>query len=450
MSSRLPSLRRLSRTVAPAALAVGLLFPASSARADDDIGTTPAKPRAGEAAPAAPTPTSVPVSAAEPASPKTDVERESSRGVGGIFGSSDEEPVRRRRREAPLATDPPKDWAVLYGGLRPQLGTFGGIAVLGAAQSRVERFYGAFSFATVRNDAGDHVGLAQLALGRNLANDFGGGFQLSLTENRARDFVGTGQVTLAYNRAGDMLAVTQLGGYNRAKRFAGVAQVGLYDRADETFSGVAQVGAFDHVRGTFRGIAQLGVVTAAGDDLLPSGSADENEGFRGVVQTGAYAVTDGAFSGVTQVGIGAVTNGTFTGLTQIGGLAAYSREFRGLAQIGFGAFSHRSAGLQLGAWTMADEQHTGLQIAAGYARAGKIRGAQVGLVNQAREVRGVQIGLLNTARNLEGVQIGLVNHAEDGLLPWTSIINIGFGDEDYGDDGDEDRAARRRTTRSTL
>ncbi len=431
----------LARSVVPIALATGLFLTSTPSRADDDIGTTPARSK--EAQPASPT--SVPVAGE---ASKADVERAEPRSTGGLFGS-EAEPVRRRRREAPIATDPPKDWAVLYGGLRPQLGTFGGIAVLGAAQSRVERFYGALSFATVRNDAGDHVGFAQLALGRNLANDFSGGFQLSLTENRARDFVGTAQVTLAYNRAGDMLAVTQLGGYNRAKRFAGVAQVGLYDRADETFSGVAQLGAFDHVRETFRGVAQLGVVTAAGRDLLPSGGAPDTAGFRGIVQGGAYAVTDGAFTGAAQVGGGAVTNGTFTGLAQIGGLAAYSREFRGLAQIGFGAFSDRSLGLQLGAWTMADEQHTGLQVAAGYARAGRIRGAQVGLVNQAREVRGVQIGLFNTAQNLEGVQIGLVNHADDGLLPWTSIINIGFGDEDYGDTEDAERASRR-TTRSTL
>jgi hypothetical protein len=444
MTPRLPSSRLLVRSVAPLALSAGLLLTATPAHADDDIGTTPARSREPQAAP---TPSSVPVADESPRTGAESAEPESHSGRG-FFHTSDEH-VRRRRREAPLATEPPKDWAVLYGGLRPQLGTFGGIAVLGAAQSRVERFYGAFSFATVRNDAGDHVGLAQLALGRNLSNDFGGGFQLSLTENRARDFVGTGQVTLAYSRAGDMLAVTQLGGYNRAKRFAGVAQLGLYDRTDETFSGVAQVGVFDHARETFRGLAQVGVVTAAGRDLLPSDRGEKEHGFRGIVQGGAYAVTDGSFSGLAQVGVGAVTNGTFTGLVQVGGLAAWSHEFRGVAQVGFAAFSDKSVGLQLGAWTLADQEHIGLQVAPGYARAGKIKGAQIGIVNHAREVRGVQIGLFNTTNNLEGVQIGLVNHAEDGLLPWTSIINVGFGDEDYGDVEDSDRAARR-TTRSML
>ena len=47
-----------------------------------------------------------------------------------------------------------------------------------------------------------------------------------------------------------------------------------------------------------------------------------------------------------------------------------------------------------------------------------------------------------------GVQIGLANHAEDGVLPWTAILNMGFGDGDGGgdtnvDDGDLPRAASR-------
>mgnify|MGYP003531329677 CR=1 FL=1 len=56
--------------------------------------------------------------------------------------------------------------------------------------------------------------------------------------------------------------------------------------------------------------------------------------------------------------------------------------------------------------------------------------------------KGVQIGLFNHAKRLRGVQIGLVNHAEDGVLPWTAIINMGFGDEPEQNHGD-DYAKRR-------
>ena len=57
-----------------------------------------------------------------------------------------------------------------------------------------------------------------------------------------------------------------------------------------------------------------------------------------------------------------------------------------------------------------------------------MNGAQLGVVNVAKEVHGVQIGVFNTTRTLRGLQIGLANHAEDGLLAWSAILNMGFGD----------------------
>ena len=51
-------------------------------------------------------------------------------------------------------------------------------------------------------------------------------------------------------------------------------------------------------------------------------------------------------------------------------------------------------------------------------------------MNVADKVRGVQIGLFNNASSLRGLQIGVVNHAEDGsLVPWSTIINMGFGSD---------------------
>src|SRR5512146_710223 len=57
-----------------------------------------------------------------------------------------------------IAEEPPPDWAVLHAGVRPHLGTFGGIGVLALAHERVERFYGIFSLSLIRNDAGTHYG----------------------------------------------------------------------------------------------------------------------------------------------------------------------------------------------------------------------------------------------------------------------------------------------------
>ena len=49
-------------------------------------------------------------------------------------------------------------------------------------------------------------------------------------------------------------------------------------------------------------------------------------------------------------------------------------------------------------------------------------------MNVATEATGIQIGLVNHAEKLRGLQIGLVNHANDGVLPWTALLNFGFGD----------------------
>jgi hypothetical protein len=210
--------------------------PAPADRDEASFGTTPARSKAqmqqqqgAPASQAAPAP-------ASPASAPMDRATDSV----GTAGSADEETVVSSRFErdgmrggnAPIATDPPGDWAVLHAGLRPKIGTFGGIATLALAHARTESFYGGFSLSAVRNDAGTHIGLAQIALGRNLSDTFGGGMQVSITENRARNFYGIGQLSLAYNRSLDMTAVTQIGAFNRARELTAVAQLGLYNRTD--------------------------------------------------------------------------------------------------------------------------------------------------------------------------------------------------------------------------
>jgi hypothetical protein len=72
----------------------------------------------------------------------------------------------------------------------------------------------------------------------------------------------------------------------------------------------------------------------------------------------------------------------------------------------------------------------------------------MGLVNVAHKVDGVQIGLVNHAGQLRGVQIGLINHAEDGVLAWTALLNMGFGDG--GASLDEDQYAEPVARRSGM
>jgi hypothetical protein len=413
-----------------------LLFHAASARADEplgvasddeSIGTKPARSATPQAAPEAMRPSS-------------------STGSSGSSMWSEDPSVDQdqlRARRAAIASDPPPDWAVLHAGLRPRLGTFGGIATFAAAHARTERFYGGFSLSAVRNDAGTHIGAAQIALGRNLSDTFGGGMQLSIGENRARTFIGLGQVALAYNRSLSFNGITQIAAYNRAKSFTGLVQLGPYNRTDESFAGVAEIGLYDHSHRDFSGLVQVGVVAASGPKVF--GDFDDHdrgrkERFAGLAQIGALSTTDGNFYGVTQVGGGAFTSGNFRGLVQLGALGAGAGSFHGLAQIGTVALSRESIGFQIGGAAISTEDHTGLQIGAAGTWAKSVTGGQIGVVNLAEKVNGVQIGLVNHAKSLRGVQIGLANHATDGVLPWTALLNMGFGDgtSDHGGDDDDD------------
>jgi hypothetical protein len=95
--------------------------------------------------------------------------------------------------------------------------------------------------------------------------------------------------------------------------------------------------------------------------------------------------------------------------------------------------------MQIGGAALAFGEHQGLQIAAA-TFAKDIDGAQIGIVNMGKHVKGLQVGVVNHADSLRGVQIGLVNHAEEGgVLPWTGVLNIGFGE------GDEDPSFSRRS-----
>lgn len=69
----------------------------------------------------------------------------------------------------------------------------------------------------------------------------------------------------------------------------------------------------------------------------------------------------------------------------------------------------------------------GMQVA-GLGNIGKINvyGLQFGLYNEAETVYGFQIGLINKAKSLHGIQIGLANFADDALLSFFPVINIGF------------------------
>jgi hypothetical protein len=310
----------------------------------------------------------------------------------------------------------PLNWLGLYAGIRPRLGTFGGLASLALVESNTDRFYGGFSAALIRNEASLHAGALQFALGRNGSQRFYGGLQLSLVRNEAQSFAGLAQVTPFMNRADQASALAQASFANHANDFRGGAQIGFWNRSESSCACLVQIGATNMV---FKAFDFSTAYTR---------QARSNDGvFRGAAQVGVTNLAT-HFAGLGQFGL-VNAAGSFVGVAQIGLLGSDVNDFYGVAQLGLVSLSQRSFGIQVGPiLARAGEEHTGLQIGGFATYAEEVRGGQIGLVNMAHQVKGVQIGLINAAESLRGVQIGLVNHAKDGVLPWTAVINVGFGD----------------------
>jgi hypothetical protein len=116
-------------------------------------------------------------------------------------------------------------------------------------------------------------------------------------------------------------------------------------------------------------------------------------------QLGVASSTNGDFRGVPQHGaVVTHTAGTFFGVFQVGAATFAGEGFRGVAQIGL---FDRTSGDHLG--------------------------AQIGVVNMARESRGTQIGVFNVAEDLRGVQLGVVNwNKKNETIPVLPVMNLGW------------------------
>lgn len=66
---------------------------------------------------------------------------------------------------------------------------------------------------------------------------------------------------------------------------------------------------------------------------------------------------------------------------------------------------------------------SGIQASSGYNHAGRINGAQIGLLNVGGSVEGLQLGLVNLAGSVSGAQIGLVNIAGRSKAP-LGLLNL--------------------------
>lgn len=110
-------------------------------------------------------------------------------------------------------------------------------------------------------------------------------------------------------------------------------------------------------------------------------------------------------------------------------LYGYNKNLKG---VDFGFVVNRLDGDLTGAqfglfnWTN-NGKVTGAQLGTVNFHSGLALGAQLGLVNYAKEVTGLQWGFVNYAERLnKGLQLGLINIAKNGFLPVFVIVNFNF------------------------
>jgi hypothetical protein len=90
-----------------------------------------------------------------------------------------------------------------------------------------------------------------------------------------------------------------------------------------------------------------------------------------------------------------------------------------------------ATGFQLSGINMVDEGFSGFQLGGFVNSAADVKGVQIaGVHNRSERVVGLQItSLVNETNDLRGLQIGALNFAENGMLPFFPIFNIGWGSD---------------------
>lgn len=81
-------------------------------------------------------------------------------------------------------------------------------------------------------------------------------------------------------------------------------------------------------------------------------------------------------------------------------------------------------GMQIAGAVNTADDFSGLQISGALNYAGRLDGAQLGVVNIGGEVRGLQLGVINISEKMAGVPLGLLNYStEDGILSATAFTS---------------------------
>lgn len=233
-----------------------------------------------------------------------------------------------------------------------------------------------------------------------------------------------GPACLGWCKNGNYYGPVHMGniGYVKTDNFYGLLQAGVLVVAENKFYGGMQTSLFS-ISNNFYGLIQLGGLVSV-----------SMKNFYGLIQIGGLLSGSDNFNGF--VSLSGVVSGTerFRGALQISLFSLsgfnfpssfYSKEnqekfIKDKENYGFfGAF-------QIGVLVSGASTFKGISQIGAYNVSLQHYGGQIGIVNRSKVVRGVQIGIVNYTEKLYGFQLGLVNIAQNGFLPYTTILNIGW------------------------
>ena len=179
--------------------------------------------------------------------------------------------------------------------------------------------------------------------------------------------------------------------------------------------GLDVVGAVSTLSGDVRGLQLTGLYSHVG-----------GEG-HGVLLSGGASHVVGEFRGIHASLLANMSRGRSSGLQFAGVLNFSAGDFRGLQwSLALNMNDSRGAGWQAASVANVTNDHfVGAQTAVFYNFANHdVRGAQVAILNWARDLHGGQLGLLNLADTARGVQLGVVNVARDQEGVPLGMVNV--------------------------
>jgi hypothetical protein len=197
------------------------------------------------------------------------------------------------------------------------------------------------------------------------------------------------------------------------------AQLGtVVNITEDRLTGVQASGVGNIIEGDLLGMQYAGVFNLVGRDTTAAqcaGVFNINEGDTSFAQaSGVFNMVSGTFTGVQAAGVFNISSGKLTGVQAAGVFNMAEGPISGAQFSGVFNTAGKVAGAQIGVVNISDD----------------VNGTQVGIVNIASGVvRGAQVGIVNMSKDLHGIPIGFINIVENGIFrtsAWYSEQGMGY------------------------